>query len=687
MKKLLLFIAAAAAPYFASAQCNTTNATSCQCADNTQTNCDLLPDITISWYGILNYQGGPNEYPQVCVPACSGNDGRLRLTASTPNIGFGPLTVRGSQSFVCGTDTFSSNPGTCPDGSTPRQLIKQRIYQKNGNTMTNYDRWAGGMTYHASHGHNHVDDWGVFTLRIQDPNIADPRQWPIVASGGKLGFCLMDYYQCGDASAVDHCKDSNTVYNQGNTMVNADFPNFGLGGGQYSCSPVEQGISSGYTDVYDETLDLMWITLPPGLCNGQYWIVIEVDPNDSFLESDETNNFTAVPFTLTQQNPANTAAPVNITCNKPSPKICSGDSIKLTATAGSSVLWNTGATTQDIWVSTPGTYSATVTNYCGTASSAPFNVYEITPPADPTAMGDTVCSPGVATLTAIGTGTIAWKDGNGNLLGTGSSFSTPTLTSTTTFYASSQETYLDTTRIGAPNNAYGTGGYLSSAQYLSFSTWSSITLISVKVYSQNGGSQTIQLQDSTGAMVQTTTVTVPAGESRVTLNWPVPAGNAWRLAGTTVTGLYRNNTNSTDYPYELAGALTITGSSAGPAYYYYFYDWEVQTQNRYCESNSIAVTAVVNPCLSIDDRDLAGNISLYPNPADNTLNLNVALPGTSSVDVKITDLLGKTVLVKHIESMTANDTEAIDVEALASGAYLVNVKIGERAYFKKLIIQ
>lgn len=687
MKKLLLLLVVAGSPFLASAQCTTTNATSCQCADNTQTDCDLLPDITISWYGILNYQGGPNEYPQTCVPACNGNDGRLRLTASTPNIGFGPLTVRGSQSFVCGTDTFSSDPGTCADGSTPRQLIQQRVYHKNGNVMSHYDRWAGGMTYHETHGHNHVDDWGIFTLRIEDPNISDPRQWPIVASGGKLGFCLMDYYQCGDASANHHCKDTNTVYNQGNTMINGDFPNFGLGGGQYSCSPVEQGISSGYTDVYDENLDLMWITLPPGLCNGQYWIVIEVDPNNNFLESDETNNYTAVPFTLTQQNPPNTPAPVSITCNKPSPKICSGDSIKLTATAGSSVLWNTGATTQSIWVTTPGNYSAMVTNYCGTGISAPFTVTAITPPADPVALGDTVCAPGVATLTATGSGTLTWKDANGYVVGTGNTFSTPALSTTTTYYVSSQQTYFDTTNIGPANNAYGTGSYLSAQQYLTFSTFSPITLISVKVYSQNGGSQTIELQDSTGSMINTATVTVPAGESRVTLNWNVPVGNAWRLAGTSVSSLYRNNTNSTDYPYTLQGVVSITGSSAGPAYYYYFYDWEIETQNRYCESSSIAVAAVVDPCVSIDDRDLANHISLYPNPADNTFNLHVALPGTSPVDVTITDLLGKSVLVQHIESMTANDTETINVSSLSDGAYLVSVKIAGRNYFRKLIIQ
>lgn len=688
MKKLLLFIIGAAFPFIGISQCTTTNATSCQCPTGAATNCDLLPDITISWYGILNYKGGPNEYAQVCNPACNGNDGRLRLTASTPNIGFGPLTVRGSSKFVCGTDTLNSNPGTCPDGSTPRQLITQRVYHKNGNTMSYYDRWAGAMTYHQSHGHNHVDDWGVFSLRIKDPNEPDPRNWPVVATGGKLGFCLMDYYQCGDAAAANHCKDINTEYNQGSSMVNADFPNFGLGGGQYNCSPVEQGISSGYTDVYDEDLDLMWINLPDGLCNGQYWIVIDVDPHNSFLESDETNNYTAVPFTLTKQDPAGTPNPVKITANRPSARICAGDSLQLTATAGTSFQWNTGATSQSIWVSAGGNYSVTVTNYCGTASSQPFRVSVNPLPSDPIASNDTICGPGSAILVGSGPGSMTWRDSAGVVVGTGNTFTTPTLTSNRTYFVQSTQTFIDTSKVGPVTNSFGTGTYQTTTNnYLNFTTLSPIKLVSVKVYSSAGGSQTIKLADSTGAIISTTTVTVPAGESRVTLNWNIPAGNAWRLIGSTVTSLYRNNTNSTDYPYILQDVVSITGSSAGPAYYYYFYDWEVETTNRYCTSNTVAVTAVVENCLGVDQRDLNSGIKVYPNPASETFNLQLSLPGTTSVDVVVCDLLGKIAFEKHYGNLNGMHTEEINIEGLHDGVYSVNIKIGDRQYMRKLVKQ
>ena len=64
-----------ARPYTTSAQCTTSNATSCVCPGG-GSDCDLLPDITTSWYAALNYLNGPNEAA-----------GRINVTSSTPNIG------------------------------------------------------------------------------------------------------------------------------------------------------------------------------------------------------------------------------------------------------------------------------------------------------------------------------------------------------------------------------------------------------------------------------------------------------------------------------------------------------------------------------------------------------------------------------------------------------------------------
>src|ERR1051325_2276775 len=166
MKKILLSSLFSGAAIVAGAQCTTTNATTCQCLNGNQTNCDLLPDIEVSGYAFQTYMGGPNEYPQqnagTSVVGQGPDDGRLRLTGSTPNVGRGPMEVRavdmnGNRWFLCGTDTFSiydpnaTQQYTCPNGEpNPRQLLKQRIYHKNGSTMTYWERFAGSMTYHPA---------------------------------------------------------------------------------------------------------------------------------------------------------------------------------------------------------------------------------------------------------------------------------------------------------------------------------------------------------------------------------------------------------------------------------------------------------------------------------------------------------------------------------------------------------
>ncbi|MBL0064150.1 MAG: hypothetical protein IPP38_03850 [Bacteroidetes bacterium] len=154
---MLLFV-----PNFMYAQCTTTNAKTCSCKDGT-TNCDLLPDITIARPPLLvSGSSGVIEYSQTGNGA---NNGRLRISVSTPNIGYGPLEIRAQAIYVCGTDTFyGTAPATCTDGSAPKQLIKQRVYHKTDSVMSYYDRDAGTMTYHPTHGHMHVDNWGTFTL-------------------------------------------------------------------------------------------------------------------------------------------------------------------------------------------------------------------------------------------------------------------------------------------------------------------------------------------------------------------------------------------------------------------------------------------------------------------------------------------------------------------------------------------
>lgn len=689
MKKFLLAFAFLS-PIVVSAQCTTTNATGCACADGVSTDCDLLPDITISWFALENYLSGPTEYSQ------TGNgveNGRLRVTGSTPNIGYGSFTVRGQDDsgnkfFVCGNDTTNFDPGVCPDGTSPQQLLIQRIYHKSGNTMTYTDRWTGAMTYHPTHGHNHVNDWAYMTLRLEDPNEADPRNWPIIGNGAKLGFCLMDYGSC--PYYTDHCKDVNTVYNQGTSLNTAgDFPNYGLGGGAYNCSPIEQGISSGYTDIYSENLDGMWINIPPGTCNGDYWIVAEADRNNDFLESNEDNNYTAIPFTLTQQSTSNPIA--NIASNK-GVAICQGDDVTLTATTGLSYLWNTGATTQSITVTAAGNYTCDVTMYCGVAP-ATFTL-SVDPIANtPSVSADpTICAGQTATLTATGN-SIHWFNASQIEVGTGSSFTTPSLSSTTEFYAqdfSSVTPIAD--EVGPNDNTIGTGGNLNStAQYLIFDVNQSIVINSVKVFSSTtAGNRTIMVLDQGGNMIQGGTFFIDnTGEQTIPVNFSVPAGTNYEMRVTSTTvDLYRNN-GGVAYPYnDASGAVSITGSSAGAGFYYYFYDWQISIEGSQCPGPQAMITVNVDACLGVDENaDILSSMNIFPNPNDGLFTFNVNVPGTANLVLEVKDVLGKTILSESKNNVTGNYNQQIDLRGADAGIYFVTLIIEGKQYVKKIIIE
>ena len=312
----------------------------CVCPGGAGT-CDLLPDMTASAKEILlNHTEEP---------------GFLYISNATPNIGYGPLDIYGVDSCFCGTTHVPCNT-TCPNGVLIQHVVKQRVYQKvaGKDTLSFYDRVAGKMIFHPTHGHLHVDNWAKYTLRTPTSN-PDARTWPIVASGTKQSFCLINLGNC--ASNPGECVDNN-----GNNVLTT--PNNAVG--WHTGCGLNQGIYPGSYDVYSVNLnDPMPLQ---NVCNGDYYIVSITDPDNDFVESDEENNWIAVPITLTQQSVAPT-----ITTNGPT-TFCQGDQLTLTASTEQNYLWSTGETTQSIVVTTPGTY--TVSTNCGasSATSAPVMV-------------------------------------------------------------------------------------------------------------------------------------------------------------------------------------------------------------------------------------------------------------------------------------------------------------------------
>lgn len=80
------------------------------------------------------------------------------------------------------------------------------------------------------------------------------------------------------------------------------------------------------------------------------------------------------------------------------------------------------------------------------------------------------------------------------------------------------------------------------------------------------------------------------------------------------------------------------------------------------------------------------NISLYPNPANNTVNLsfNKAISGNATVDIM--DITGR-VITSHLLNASAGKIMTMDVSGMVSGVYIVKVTTGSNIYFDKFIKQ
>jgi len=216
-------------------------------------------------------------------------------------------------------------------------------------------------------------------------------------------------------------------------------------------------------------------------------------------------------------------------------------------------------------------------------------------PPSPQVANVNICQGQPTTLSATATGTIEWFDSTGTqLLGTGSSFTTPPLFNNATYRV--QNTISPVSQyVGPVNTSIGTNANHNQATVftLNFTALQAFTLKSVWVNASTVGNRTINIYNGpngTGTVVSTVVVNITAtGAQRINLNLSIPSAGTYSIGGVNMN-MFRNNAGVV-YPYTLAQVTSITGSSAGAGFYYYFYNWEVQTAA--CKSAKQPVTVTV----------------------------------------------------------------------------------------------
>lgn len=286
-----------------------------------------------------------------------------------------------------------------------------------------------------------------------------------------------------------------------------------------------------------------------------------------------------------------------------------------------------------------GTYYLTAyldhrTNDISYSNDTSFLTVEVVNPVqDPSTVAGISCSNGAVALQAIpavADDSLFWFDAasGGDLVYMGENYTTPSLNSSTTYYVEALRG--KGSKAGPASNAIG-GGSTSTNGYLKFDSRVDWTLVSVKVFANSAGNRTIELRNSGGTVLESKTVNVPIGESRVYLNFPVPPGNDFRLGLGGGSGALFRNSSGVTYPYAVSKVLEIYGSSGGSNSYYYFYDWEVFVPFQNCESNRIPVDALIGTSSSSAlDQSRCGNgpVTLTANSSQSLAWYNAPSAGT-----------------------------------------------------------
>jgi len=285
-----------------------------------------------------------------------------------------------------------------------------------------------------------------------------------------------------------------------------------------------------------------------------------------------------------------------------------------------------------------GTYAVTLTatNGCGNNQIIRADYVTIDISAMPAGVSASSCGPGSMTLSASAAGTLNWYDAatGGNLLTTGTTYVTPNLSSSTSYYVESVVAGA-TAYTGLTNIILANTSNISAEQGMIFTALQPFVLKSVKVRSvaAAAASKTVTLKNSSNATLSTVTVNnVPTGESRITLNISVPVGTNLKLTAPANSYLMRDNTvPAGTYPITLPDVLSITTTTASSLpenYYYFFYDWEVVLPSCTSERTEVTASVYTAPLAEAGNKAIYSGASVQIGSASNGPGIISWLPAT-----------------------------------------------------------
>ncbi|MDR4950983.1 choice-of-anchor L domain-containing protein [Chryseobacterium sp. ES2] len=323
---------------------------------------------------------------------CYGGSVTLTSNQTTGNIWSTGATTQSITVTSPGTYTLSNSNGSCTSTSTSVtinaesnpdvQITGNLILCESSATTLTATSTGTGNTFSWSNGvngsTNTVTAGGVYTVTVTTPSGCQYQKSVTVTQG------VVPVVQ---NATLSECSSSATA-------------NFDLTSAQTLISTTPGTVFSYYTTLADANAgNTNTIANPAAYLSGNATIYVRVSSGACFKVAQ-------LQLTVTQT--------VNPVITPSSATICYGGSVTLTSNQTTGNIWSTGATTQSITVTSPGTYTLSNSNGSCTSTSTSVTINAESNP-DVQITGNLIlCESSATTLTATSTGTgntFSWSNG------------------------------------------------------------------------------------------------------------------------------------------------------------------------------------------------------------------------------------------------------------------------------------
>lgn len=374
-------------------------------------------------------------------------------------------------------------------------------------------------------------------------------------------------------------------------------------------------------------------------------------------------------------------------------KFCEGQSVTLKGLSNLfSPVWSNGQVGSELIVTQTGIYTLTIQGACGEFVSLPIEV-EVTSAGTPSIQPVTITTPQIVTLVATNGNNVTWWDSpsDGNQIGSGSSYTTPTqISENTTVYAQSSVQFGGDSYFGGINSPSGSSQYSidnTTNALTSFTVLDFCTLKSVTVHTDTPGERKIELRDEFGTLIDSILVNI-TGVMTVELGFNLQPGVNYTIGtdGATnqlipgwgfVSPRLKRNSSGVNYPYDINNLVSITGSNYGSQFYYYFYNWEITTPFTECIGNRVEGNILFEDEVSINTLN-AITFALQPNPAHQSVQLITSI---NNGQIRLFDSVGRILLTQNI----VENSTTLNIEELPKGIYFVQLTSDGKSSTQKLV--